>query len=95
MHNITITTTIDDATETTVLPYEFESQEEIAAFLSDYVLVELDKLYDALKAMGDRTTALVEPAAHRSLVRTISGTSRRDGRAPIHGETTIRVERVA
>jgi len=95
MHNITIKTTIADESTTTVLPYEFESQEEIASFLGDYVLVELDKLYDALKAMGDRTTALVEPAAHRSLVRTVSGTSRADGRAPIHGETTIRIERVA
>lgn len=94
MHNITITTTINDESTTTVLPYEFETQEEIASFLSDYILVELDKLYDALKALGDRTTALVEPAPHRSLVRTVSGTSRRDGRAPIQGKTTVRVERV-
>lgn len=95
MHNITITTTIDDATEVSVLPYEFDTQEEIAAFLCDYVLVELDKLYDALKAMGDRTTALVEPAAHRSMRRVVTGVSRKDGRSPIHGTTTICVERVA
>ena len=95
MHNITITTTIADTTETTVLPYEFESQEEISAFLEDYVLVELDKLYDELRKLGDRTTAMALPAPHRSLRRVVEGTSRMDGRAPIHGTTTVRVERVA
>lgn len=95
MHNIIITNTVNDTTDELVLPYEFESQEEAISFLEDYALVELGKLYDQLKALGDRTTAFVEPAPHRSLRRVVSGTSRKDGRKPIEGMTTIRVERVA
>lgn len=95
MHNIIIRTTINNETTETILPYEFANQEEALGFLDEHILVELDTLYGELKALGDRTTALIEPAAHRSMRRTVSGVSRKDGRAPIKGTTTVRVERVA
>lgn len=95
MHEIRITTTVADQSTTTVLPYEFGSQEEAIEFLEDYILVELGNLYDELRKLGDRTTALVEPASHRSMRRTVTGTSRKDGRSPITGTTTVSVTRVA
>lgn len=95
MHNIIITNSVNDTTEEVVLPYEFANQEEAIAFLDEHILVELDKLYAQLKALGDRTTAFVESAPHRSMRRIASGVSRKDGRAPIKGTTTVRVERVA
>ena len=95
MHNITLTKTVDNATETTVLPFEFETQEEIISFLEDYITVELSKLYDELKALGDRTFCYPVPAPHRALSRSVEGTVRSDGRPAIHGKTTVRVERVA
>lgn len=95
MHNIIVRSTINNETTETILPYEFDSQEDAISFLDEHILVELDNLYDTLKAMGDRTTAFVEPAPHRSMRRTASGVSRKDGRAPIKGTTTVKVERVA
>lgn len=95
MHEIATTKTINDVTEVKVVPYDFENQEEIISFLTDFASAEADVLYANLKALGDRTTVLIEPSMRRSMRRTVSGTTRRDGVKPIEGTITIEVRRVA
>lgn len=96
MHEIVTAIVIADKTELVeVCEFGFESQEEVLDFLNDYALMELDRLYGLLKTMGDRTTAFVEPAHRKALTRKVSGTSRKDGRAPIDGSITITARRVA
>ena len=96
MHEIITALTIDDKTEVVeVCKFPFANQEEVIDFLNDYMTVELDRLYDELKALGDRTTALIEPCHRKALTRKVTGTSRKDGRKPIDGCITVSVRRVA
>ena len=95
MHEIRTIITVNDTTEEEVITYDFATQEEVFEFLADYVSMEASRLYDDLRPLGDRTTVIIDPAHRRSMSRTVSGTSRRDGRRPIEGSVTITARRVA
>ena len=95
MHEIKTVITVNDVTETEVVTFDFSNQEEIFEFLTDFVSMEASRLYNDLKAVGDRTTVLIEPSHRRSMSRKVSGTTRRDGCKPVNGSVTITVQRVA
>lgn len=95
MHNIITTITINDATTTEVLPYEFTDQEDALSFLDDYEHVGLDRLYDELRKHGDRTFAALKSHHRKAMTRMAEGTARTDGHEPVNGSITITVERVA
>lgn len=95
MHEIKTVITVNDVTETEVVTFDFATQEEVFDFLTDYVSMEASRLYDALKAVGDRTFVAIDPANRKAMRRTVSGTTRRDGRKPVNGSVTITVSRIA
>lgn len=95
MHNITVTKTIGNETTETVVPYEFDTQEEAIEFLEYFMSDEMSSLYDELKKLGDRTTVMAIPAPHRSMRRVCEGTSRKFGRSPIEGRVEVTVNRIA
>lgn len=95
MHVITTTVRIADDTTVEVANFDLGTQEEVIDFLDEFEGMELGRLYDELKSLGDRTTAFVEPHHRKALRRVISGTARKDGRSPIEGSITITVERAA
>ena len=95
MHEITTTITINDVTEVERIEFEFGTQEEVLDFLNDYALMELDRLYEELKAFNGRTFAFVEMHDRRSMRRVVSGKSSADDRAPIDGTVFITARRVA
>ena len=95
MHEIITTIAIDDLSTTEVCKFDFSNQEEVFDFLTDYVSMEASRLYDGLKKLGDRTFVAIDPANRKAMRRTVSGTTRRDGRKPVNGSVTITVRRVA
>lgn len=95
MHAIITTVRINDNETVEVITYDFDGQEEVLDFLNDYEGLELSRLYDELKPLGDRTMALIEPHHRKALRRVVSGTSRTFGKAPIEGSITIEARRVA
>ena len=95
MHVITTTVTVNDVTEVEVAEFDLGTQEEALDFLDSYESMELGRLYDELKPLGDHTTAFVEPHHRKALRRAISGTARKDGHSPIEGSIVITVERAA
>lgn len=95
MHEIITTLTINDVTEVEVATFDFSNQEEVIEFLNDYEGMELDRLYDELRKLGDRTFAAVKQHHRKAMSRHIEGTTRKDGCSPIDGSITITVNRVA
>lgn len=95
MHEIKTVITVNDVTETEVVTFDFSTQEEVFEFLTDYVSMEASRLYGDMKPLGDRTTVFINPCNRKSMTRTVSGTTRRDGRKPIEGNVTITVRRIA
>ena len=95
MHEIKTVITVNDVTETEVVTFDFSTQEEVFDFLTDFASMEASRLYNDLKAVGDRTTVLIEPSNRKAMSRKVSGTTRRDGRKPVNGSVTITVRRVA
>lgn len=95
MHNIITTITINDATTTEVVPFEFADQEEVLDFLDSYESMELSRLYDELRKHGDRTFAALKSHHRKAMTRMAEGTARTDGHEPVNGSIVITVERVA
>lgn len=93
-----ITTTIrtnDEIIDEDSFVEDFETQEEALQFLNEFVSYEASRLYDELKAVGDRVFVAIDDVPHRAMRRTASGTSRRYGSAPIDGTVTVTARRVA
>lgn len=95
MHAIETTITIGDHTEVEVIKYAFENQEEVIEFLNDYEHSVLDRMYEELNKLGDRTSAILLPHNRKALRRHVKGTSRKDGREPIEGSIEVYVHYVA
>lgn len=96
MYEITTTiTTANDVVDTDTWVEDFATQEEALQFLNEFVSYEASRLYDELKAVGDRVFVAIDDVPHRAMRRTASGTSRRYGSAPIDGTVTVTARRVA
>jgi len=96
MFEITTTITANDTViDTDSWVEDFATQEEALQFLNEFVSYEASRLYDELKAVGDRVFVAIDQTPHRVMRRTASGTSRRYGSAPIDGTVTVTARRVA
>lgn len=95
MYEIITSINIADEVTTESVVLDLTTQEEALDFLNDFISMESSVLYDLLKKVGDRTFVAIDPAHRRSLRRSASGTSSKDGRAPIQGSVSITARRVA
>lgn len=96
MFEITTTITANDTViDTDSWVEDFATQEEALQFLTEFVSYEASRLYDELKAVGDRVFVAIDDVPHRAMRRSASGTSRRYGSAPIDGTVTVTARRVA
>lgn len=95
MHEIITAITIATEQVVETCEFDFDTQEDVIDFLDDFMSFEASRLYDELRKRGDRTTVIIDPCHRKAMRRTVSGTSRSDGRDPVEGTIEVTVRRVA